>query len=140
MLLWLVAHSRLLTNGQHERCQLSNSNGCQICASIGETTLHAIRDCPQDCQIWNRFVPTSFRAQFFSGNVVHWLNWNLWLNKMGSNKLPWNIMFGYVLWYNWSSCNMLIFVESPLNEDPVRICQRLTCSFLRAKNFQDSLT
>lgn len=55
--LWLAAKGKLLTNFQRFKRHLAPSSFCCRCNNSNETSLHALRDCPEAVKVWRDVLP-----------------------------------------------------------------------------------
>lgn len=53
------------------------------CREAEESTLHAIRDCMVNKEVWERILPPDFMSEFFSLDLRDWM---LWILRMGSER------------------------------------------------------
>ncbi|XP_020243601.1 uncharacterized protein LOC109821859 [Asparagus officinalis] len=55
-ILWLVAHSRLLTQERLCRMNIINTNRCVLCSNQLETCQHLFFDCQYSASVWNKVM------------------------------------------------------------------------------------
>lgn len=66
--IWLVIHDRLKTKAEVIRRHILMDNSYERCGIEVETTLHVLRDCLVAKRVWNQFIPSTRRHQFYSLN------------------------------------------------------------------------
>ncbi|KAK9028130.1 hypothetical protein V6N11_067944 [Hibiscus sabdariffa] len=54
--LWLLCHSKILTNVERARRHMTNNSSCPVCAYPVEDIHHILRLCPVAHVIWGHFV------------------------------------------------------------------------------------
>lgn len=74
--IWLLSHDRLMINHRKSLCGIGDTT-CQLCGSVCETTLHAIRHCLVVKRMWDKIVPSNFTNVFYAWNLQDWINVNL---------------------------------------------------------------
>lgn len=75
--LWLLVHTRLLTNELKTSRNMGRNSYCPRCESSVETTLHVLRDCLVIRNIWVDLIPQNCLEGFFFINDSEWLKFNL---------------------------------------------------------------
>lgn len=59
MVLWTLAHDRVLTNEARCRRGLALDSDCSRCPNSVEDRLHQIRDCSASIDVWMQLIPPS---------------------------------------------------------------------------------
>ncbi|KAF7820411.1 putative ribonuclease H protein At1g65750 family [Senna tora] len=101
---------------------------CPRCGKADETILHAIRDCEDIKDLWIRFVRPSYWEQFFSCNLVKWVDWNLKTDVGSDLAKDWRIGFEVVCWQVWKNRNLLVFEDHTSNKDDLFFAAWFTIS------------
>ncbi|CAN1853279.1 Putative ribonuclease H protein At1g65750 [Linum perenne] len=100
--MWLVVHSRLLTNLMRHRRHLAKSGTCPRYLRADETVLHVLRDCPFAVTTWMPLVLPSENQYFFETPLLPWITLHL-------KSVNAELHFGIVYWYLWRARNEAIF-------------------------------
>lgn len=78
LLLWMVAHDRLKTNGLLWDRTNRESPRCELCGHAYESTLHAVRDCKLPRQIWSELLNVDRQRRFWTeSEPQQWINVNI---------------------------------------------------------------
>ncbi|KAF5200752.1 Ribonuclease h protein [Thalictrum thalictroides] len=91
--LWILRHDRLMTNWGKFVRNIIDDGGCSICGATADTSLHAIRDCPENLKIWQQIVRPEAWHKFKSLSLKEWVDWNLskdWISTWDS--IEWRIL------------------------------------------------
>lgn len=74
---WLVRRDLFMTNGLRAKWKFEYSGVCQLCGTNEETTIHALRDCPEVANVWRALIPFEFWYEFFGSSVESWIEDNM---------------------------------------------------------------
>ena len=81
---------------------------CPRCQSP-ETTLHILRDCPWEREIWCQ-SPGILPLSFFGMPLQNWLQYNATLERaILPHLIPWRVFFPFTCWKLWLARNERIF-------------------------------
>ncbi|CAN1179882.1 Aldehyde oxidase 4 [Linum perenne] len=100
--IWLVAHQRLLTNGERRRRHLTEIGACQVCPEEEETVLHVLRDCPLASATWELLAFPSDNHSFFQTPLLPWIE-----DFIRRPEL--SLLFGVTCWFLWRYRNDRVF-------------------------------
>ncbi|XP_061347266.1 uncharacterized protein LOC133292825 [Gastrolobium bilobum] len=129
LFMWKVCHKKLLTRSRTALWG-TGTESCPICREESETLLHAIRDCHEAKSVWSHFVPSDKFANFFFGDVDHWLSVNMDMDKHGITN-GWRNLFFVICWKNWKWRNELVHGSAfPC----LNVRKRIICSSARDIN------
>ncbi|GER38307.1 RNA-directed DNA polymerase [Striga asiatica] len=64
---------------------MSASDRCVLCGASAETSLHIWKDCSHALSLWNLLVPQQIWGEFREGELVPWLNFNIFGNRGENN-------------------------------------------------------
>lgn len=91
--MWLYAKNKILTNVQRVKRNITLDPLCPICIMEDETTLHALRDCQANKEVWKLLINPAHWAKFFSGDINNWFSFNS-SRELGKIKnINWKITF-----------------------------------------------
>lgn len=76
-LIWIVLKHKILTNAKRVWRGIGWDESCPLCGYGIEDGLHMLRDCPNEKDFWNHFIPAAQQSHFFYGNLLEWLISNL---------------------------------------------------------------
>ncbi|CAN1315860.1 Putative ribonuclease H protein At1g65750 [Linum perenne] len=100
--LWLVAHHRLLTNGERRRRHLTEIGVCQVYPEQEEIVLHVLRDCPLASATWELLAFPSDNLMFFQTPLLPWIE-----DFIRRPEL--SLLFGATCWFLWRYRNDRVF-------------------------------
>ncbi|CAN1182979.1 Putative ribonuclease H protein At1g65750 [Linum perenne] len=127
--MWLASQSKLLTNVERRRRNLSSSDECGGCNVASETLLNIVRDCPVAKEVWSELLGVTGAHEFFHFDVDNW--WR----KYVSDK-SWALLFGITTWTLWKTRNERIFEGKAAMKDSIvarcRFWSRLSSSTYEA--------
>lgn len=66
ILMWLLAHDRVLSNWARWNRQIAKSPGCDRCDAAKEDDVHAVRDCNKSRELWLSFLPPALNQKILS--------------------------------------------------------------------------
>ncbi|CAN1148241.1 Putative ribonuclease H protein At1g65750, partial [Linum perenne] len=99
--LWLVAHHRLLTNGERRRWHLTEIGACQVFPEQEETVLHVLWDCPL-ASATGSFWP-------FLLTILHFSDTTSAFDRGFIRRLELSLLFSVTCWFLWHYCNDRVF-------------------------------
>lgn len=76
---------------------------CDVCNNVIEDELHVLRDCPKAMALWLSVVHYDARENFFEGNLLQWISYNMNCEANWSYTFEWNAFWDVLcgaLW-NW---------------------------------------
>jgi ribonuclease HI len=97
---WMMHHDRLLTNHRKSRMGLGSAM-CSYCGDQCETILHVLRDCPLVMPLWLNMVRMDMRGQFFAGNILQWIHFNLSNNVGVQQDMKWPNVWAVACHFAW---------------------------------------
>ncbi|CAN1162405.1 Putative ribonuclease H protein At1g65750 [Linum perenne] len=112
--LWLVAHERVLTNGERCRRHIAQDSSCYRCSGVQEDLLHVVRDCTLAREVWRSLFPVYVVNNFFTEDLQVWLR-----NGLQAKNL--NIPFDIVIWLLWKARNEAVFEQISMTSDQLRL-------------------
>lgn len=116
--LWKVATDVLMTNVQRHRRGMTLDATCPLCGALEKTTLHSLRDCPEQRSMWDYFLPSSRARAFFASDSDRedWIQQNICAHD--DQSLEWSRLFGIVMEQLWQRRNEKVFknILCSLNE------------------------
>ncbi|KAK7268687.1 hypothetical protein RIF29_21393 [Crotalaria pallida] len=99
LLVWLIAHDSVLTNGLRARRGLTTNGTCSRCCREEETVMHCFRDCGEARNIWHLSGLWSCCSDFASiTDPVLWI-------RMGNSQN--SALFFASLWWIWRAKNAM---------------------------------
>ena len=101
LFLWQLMHGKLKTHDKLARRRIHVHVGCDRCGGAVEDILHALRDCSCIKQVWRKLVPMATHNAFFNSNLREWIAGNLQNKWKIASSLPWDCIFGVVVWRLW---------------------------------------
>lgn len=124
LLLWKIAHERLMTNTERRHRNMTDCDSCPRCHDAPETVMHSIHDCEEILDYWRIFVHQDHWAKFCSLGLVGWLKWHLLTPNIGNFDVYWPTFFGLSIYALWNDRNILVFSSrSHLHTDLVEAVQ-----------------
>ncbi|KAH9667991.1 reverse transcriptase domain-containing protein [Citrus sinensis] len=109
LFLWQLMHGKLKTHVELARRHINVPEGCDRCGGAVEDILHALRDCCCINQVWRKLVPMATHNAFFNSNLREWIAGNLQNKWKIASSLPWDCIFGVVVWRLWFWRNHFLF-------------------------------
>ncbi|KAL9443990.1 hypothetical protein AB3S75_017211 [Citrus x aurantiifolia] len=109
LFLWQLMHGKLKTHDELARRHINVSESCDRCGGAVEDILHALRDCYCINQVWRKLVPMATHNAFFNSNLREWIAGNLRNKWKIAFSLPWECIFGVVVWRLWFWSNHFSF-------------------------------
>lgn len=120
LLLWMMAHDKILTNHSRWHRHIALSQNCDRCDATVEEVLHAIRGCAKLKEVWVYFVPPTLRRDFFSSqNLKEWLLQNLKRNERDAHGDGWLEVMALICWRLWKWRHSRLFDDLRLT-----LCRR----------------
>ncbi|KAL4336136.1 hypothetical protein GQ457_07G003110 [Hibiscus cannabinus] len=108
--LWLVCHSRILTNAERFRRHMTNDNSCPLCGSPVKDIDHMLQRCPVAISVWSQFVRSAYLVEFLDMELKQWIHVNLTdARKYIATHVDWDILFGSIVWNIWLRRNDFVF-------------------------------
>lgn len=98
---WLMAHEKLLTNGERLRRKMALSSLWVRCGLREEDNVHAIRDCDQARGLWERLISPQIRMEFFSSDMHGWITWMLRRGQRLRDEGCWVGRMMTLAWLQW---------------------------------------
>ncbi|KAH9666802.1 putative ribonuclease H protein [Citrus sinensis] len=109
LFLWQLMHGKLKTHVELARRHINAPEGCDRCGGAVEDILHALRDYCCINQVWRKLVPMATHNAFFNSNLREWITGNLQNKWKIASSLPWDCIFGVVVWRLWFWRNHFLF-------------------------------
>ncbi|KAK7250720.1 hypothetical protein RIF29_33336 [Crotalaria pallida] len=97
------------------RRHMTNEGQCPVCGLEEETTLHALRDCLDVQNVWNRLLPGLNDSNFFLMDIELWISWNLRTGAGDYSREDWPILFVTAADILWMRRNKIVFEQSFLS-------------------------
>lgn len=107
--LWKIAHGKLLTNAERSHRGMTIDSQCPRCQDGPKTIMHTLQDCDDVRGLWESIVDEEQLSKFFSLGLYSWLAWNVSFAKMNLVHIPWNTLFGVLVYDLWCDRNNLVF-------------------------------
>lgn len=129
---WLTMHGRLLTNQHKHRLGLGEPF-CRHCIGFLESVLHVPHDNPGAVNMWNHWIPTSLRVQFYMGDLEQWIEINFIVNIIVLDGVSWDAMWATACYSLWQSRNTENHVEGFVRPSfPWNVVQQRVQNFMVA--------
>lgn len=107
--MWIVSHDRILANFARWRRKLTVDSFCALCGVGVESTIHALRDCDQAREVWDRLVPPQLVDRFYSTTLRDWLEDNLGFRRGSGRNAKWPEIMSTICWRLWKWRNNVVF-------------------------------
>lgn len=98
MFLWLILHSKVLTNAERFRRPMSPNAGCALCLGDVEDLEHILRNCPKAKEVWHDLHVYGVMDLAGEESFQQWLQQNL---RLPRDDLEWPTKFMITVWYLW---------------------------------------
>ncbi|KAK8579594.1 hypothetical protein V6N12_069909 [Hibiscus sabdariffa] len=118
--LWLLCHSRILTNVERARWHMTNNSSCPVCAFPVEDLHHVLCFCHVAHSIWGCFIRQDHLDEFMSLEIKEWIYVNL--SNVGGFVLDiadCDVLFGSLLLNLWLRRNEVTFQVCSGNHESI---------------------
>ena len=96
--LWLVLHSKVLSNAERFRRKLTQSPSCVICSAEVEDLDHLLRSCPNAIEAWQGLQPQGVTGSTNNEGLYGWIQHNI---TRTHEDPDWPTKFLVTMWYIW---------------------------------------
>lgn len=103
--LWQLSWNSIPTNHTLALRGMDVQPHCIFCGTQDETWIHILRDCHIAQECWQLL---HVDQEFFHMGKEEWLQKNV-ANTNNWNAIPWNLLYGFVIWKLWIRRNKWVF-------------------------------